>query len=43
MYNVVCVDINYLTFVNSTFSKNKGESMDKKSALQILDSANEEL
>lgn len=43
MYNVVYSDINYLTFVNSTFSKNKGESMDKKSALQILDSANEEL
>ena len=43
MYNVVCNDINFLIFVNSTFSKNKGESMDKKSTLQILDSVNEEL
>ena len=43
MYNVVCSDINFLIYTNSTFSKYKGESMDKKSAIQILDSANEEL
>ena len=43
LYNVVCSDINFSISVNSTFSKNKGESMDKKSAFQVLDSANEEL
>lgn len=43
MYNVVCSDINFLISVNLTFSKNRGERMDKKSALQVLDSAQEEL
>ena len=43
MYNVLCSDINFPISSDSTFSKNTGESMDKKSALQILDSANTEL